>query len=162
MHDLLGDVPDRLHADLEAFLAWLERLRRPDEAVTHAADVDLMEVWQLAPRIEIADVLRYADGSFRYRWRFAGSAVRDAWGMETTRLFLEDTDTPASVKEIAEGYRQVVETGRPHYARRTVTSAREDRTFIAYQRVAAPLADAEGQVTQLILCTVFEPLRRGA
>lgn len=161
MHDLLGDPPSPLHRDLVAFLDWLAGLRRDGEATTRAEDVNLMEVWRLAPRIEIADVLRYADGSFRYRWRYAGSAVREAWGGETTGRFLEETDTPASVREISQAYGEIIETGQPHYARRTVTSAQEDRSFLTYQRVAAPLAGADGdEITQIILCTVFEPLRR--
>lgn len=156
MHDLLGLPPEKLPPDLVEFLDWLDRLKRPGEKMVRTDAVDLMAKWRLAPRMEIADVVRYADGHLRYRWRFVGSAIAAAWGAEDTGRYLDETETPAAVEELSEQFGQVVDIGLPHYARRRVSGARQDRSFITFQRIAAPLADHTGAVARIIICTVFD------
>ena len=156
MHDLLGHPPDKLPPDLVEFLDWLERLKRPGETAARIDAIDLMVKWRLAPRMEIADVIRYADGHLRYRWRFVGSAICAAWGTEDTGRYMDETETPAAVEELSDHFGQVVETGRPHYARRRVSGAHHDRSFIGFQRIAAPLSDHTEAITRIIICTVFD------
>lgn len=162
MRDLLGNPPDKLPPELVEFLDWLDRLKRPDETAARIDAIDLMAKWRLAPRMEIADVVRYADGHLRYRWRFVGSAIAAAWGAEDTGRYMDETETPAAVEELSDHFGQVVETGRPHYAQRRVSGARQDRSFIGFHRIAAPLCDHTGAVTRIIICTAFDaPWRLG-
>lgn len=151
-----GRVPDRLAPDLQAFLDWWTAMRPAADRVPRYADVDLMDLWRLASRVVIADLMTAPGEPPRYRWRYAGTEICRIWGMELTGRELRDTHDAETVPETERCYADMAATGAPHYWRRNVGIAGEDKSFLSYQRLAVPFADVEGRITHFASCFVFD------
>ena len=86
-----------------------------DGGMLRLTDIDLMDWYKLAPHMVIIDCLDSETVSGRYRWRFAGTALRDFFGYEVTGKFLDQILSGRTLTKCEHAYRHIKMTGTPHF-----------------------------------------------
>ncbi len=143
-----------LHADLARVIENRRALFAEEGRVPLIREIDLMDFYDIASRMIIADrVGEIPDET--YYWRFAGSTFRDIWGMELTGKFLHETHDSETTAAAIEVYRNMAENSLPHYWVRPAGVIHEDRSYIHYERVFLPLADDAGELAHFLGVYVF-------
>lgn len=153
----LADID--LHADLARVLDdWHERYLKAGK-VPAFHDIDLMDFYDVADRMIVAD--RHGGiPDETYYWRFAGSTLRDIWGMELTGKYLHETHDAETTAASVDIYREMTVDQQPHYWARPAGVIHEDRSYIYYERVVMPLANCAGELAHFMGVYVF--FRRSA
>jgi hypothetical protein len=120
-----------------------------------STDFSLMDVYKIAPRLILLDVVHADDGQIRHLYRFVGTKIVDyrrrrhvpepdhtgKYADEATRYF-----TPAPVSEF---YIQCTELARPLLA---FGVFKTETKVDLHERLALPLSDNTGAVHRLIVC----------
>lgn len=123
------------------------------------AAFDPMAVYDIAPFLALVDVVAQKNSDHRYKWRFAGTGICRATGVEITGQWVDDFVTdPKSYAEVANSYNHVVANIEMDFWQRRIAIASEPQLqcFNAvsthdYQRLSLPLLDGDGaQVGQLV------------
>lgn len=140
--------PEALHPDLQFFLDYWRGLHGPDGSLPKRSDVVPFDLKPLLPGLIIFDVCRQPDGGYRYRYRLVGSDHDRANKRSLTGLFLDEVHTPVELSQVQPVYREILESGAPHYWTRA--NALPGREITSYQRVLAPFADRSGAAAFLI------------
>jgi hypothetical protein len=104
----------------------------------------------LLPFLILLDVLE-AGADFRYR--VVGTGVAEAIGRDFTGETVTEYRHRHEPPGVADGYRNVVARVRPDLYTGTLESVGKE--FIAYERLAMPLAGAEGTVAYILACFEF-------
>lgn len=143
-----------MHADLKRVIESWRALYIERGGVPHLRDLDLMKFYDIADRMIVADrVGRIPDET--YRWRFAGSTMRDIWDMELTGKTLHETHDAATTRAAVEVYRNMASNGLPHFWTRPAGVIHEDRSYIHYARAVMPLANDAGELAHFLGIYVF-------
>lgn len=143
-----------LHTDLARVIEHWRVLWAEGGRVPQIRDIDLMDFYDIADRMIIADrVGEIPDET--YRWRFAGSTFRQIWDMELTGKYLHETHDAETTSAAIEVYRNMAANSLPHYWIRPAGVIHEDRSYIHYERVIMPLANADGDLAHFLGIYVF-------
>ena len=71
------DAVAGLHDDYRTLIDFWRAKKPADEPAPRFRDIDLMDLYTIAARLVIVDVETGAGSDRVYRWRYAGSALRD-------------------------------------------------------------------------------------
>jgi len=113
-------------------------------------DIDLMEIYKIADRLVLIDLEGDVAGKHRFKWRLAGTALRQIVGLELTGQYLDDVAEEKTANEAGRIYCQVLTNGAPHAWRHKVMIQAMNRNYVQYDRLLLPLADEEGHLRHLI------------
>ena len=135
---------------LNAFHTYWQGLATADVLPAYR-DFDVVRApRELLPHLILLDVL---DGGRDFRYRVVGTAVVEAIGRDFTGETVNEYRHRHEPPAVAEGYRRVRDTGAPDLYRGTLESVGKE--FIAYERLALPLAGDDGQVGFILACFEF-------
>ncbi len=135
---------------------WLSK--REDGKIPGRSDVDPLDIPDILPHICLLDVER-TDDSLRFRFRLFGTQHQEFNQRDFTGQLIDEVFPPEAAAKVNAAYRQVVESGEPHYWRENL--AFEGREHIAYERLICPLASDGETVNMLIGAFVFGTKGRG-
>jgi len=143
--NLVGDI----NIDVQKFprvarlYAYWENLARPQSW----ADVDLMDMHEIAPILFVADVLD--DGaSLSFRYRFIGTKIVEIFNLDATGKTVEEAFEGERRELIIEAYSNVVNSKSPHLGIRS--QANRDRGHVRMAVLTLPLFDPSGDVNMLL------------
>lgn len=117
------------------------------------SDIDATEVPALLPYIFVIDVL---DDPRDFRFRIAGTHIRDALGEEITGKHIGEVFPPEFGAEVHQIWSQVVSDKRP--VRGTGDLWIPGREFVKWEGLAMPLSSGGGSVNMLLGGVVFHQI----
>lgn len=140
--------PDALPAPLALFLQYWQGLSEAAGGVPsrHAVDPLLIPP-SLLPDIGLVEA-QPSDGRLNLRFRLLGTGHRRATGRDYSGRSFDELYTPEQVVAFEREYSAILNSGRPAFARRS--SLKQNREFIQFQRILAPLLDDSGVARHVI------------
>jgi len=129
---------------------WLSKA--PPGQLPGRQHIDPADLRALLPNILIYDVIDEGGGSYRFRYRLWGTFVTMLVGGNHTGKFIEDVAEPERQAEINQVLTEIVTQRQPHFWEQPVPV--RDRDFIAYQRLALPLA-SDGKTIDMLICLLL-------
>lgn len=128
---------------------WLSR--HVDGIMPQWSDIDLMEIYELAPHIAVKDVI---DGGREFRNRYWGTGMASAYGFDATgKTFSDYLDHDPAVEGQA-FHRSIVETAQPKKSSSTLAFWRS-KTYVSFEGIVCPLRGKSGEVEKIISCYDF-------
>ncbi len=109
-------------------------------------DVELMDVYKIAPSIVVRDVL---DGGREFRIRFWGTEMAVALEFDATGMLLSDIDPPEMIDIVRSRYDEIVATGRSWAVSGTLTYV-PNKDYKTFELVHLPLWGDAGAVSHII------------
>lgn len=153
-----GTINDRtwpavLQPALADFIAYWRALPSAAGGVPPKAAVDPLQIpHHLLPHIGLVEAQPAGDlatgARLNLRFRLLGTGHRRATGRDYSGRRFDDLYTPEQVLAFEQEYRAILLGGQPSFARRS--SLKQNREFIIFQRVLAPLLDECGQPRHVI------------
>ncbi len=147
-----GTIDDRtwpavLPPALADFIAYWRALPPAAGGVPSKAAVDPMRIPpHLLPHIGLVEAQPDGDlasgAKLNLRFRLLGTGHRRATGRDYSGRRFDDLYTPEQVLAFEQEYRAILLGSQPSFARRS--SLKQNREFIIFQRVLAPLLDECG------------------
>ncbi len=110
-------------------------------------DVNLMDVYEIAPLIFVADVIRSGSAP-KFVYRFVGTKIVELFQYDATGMSVEDAFEDERRALILEAYSFVVNSNSPQLGIRA--QATRGRDFVQGAVLTLPLFDAEGDVNMLL------------
>lgn len=131
---------------------WHTLFERADATGPHWSDVDLLDVYDIAPMMIVKDVI---DGGQEYKNRFWGTGVTRAFGLDATALLLRDYYDALHVEQLLRLYDLVFRDRRTLriYGEGTFFKT---RNFMRFEAAHAPLFDAEGHPSHVLVAYDFK------
>jgi hypothetical protein len=157
LDDILTEFPFDSFRVLAAF--WRESAGDAGELPV-IDDLDLVKAWKIASRLVVLDLHGPLEGAHRYRWRYAGTMLRDLAGFEMTGCFDDEVFPSDRLKDMRTVYDEMLRTGAPHAWHYHALTKDRDREFLWYWRLMLPVADADGRPRHLV--GVYQPDDRNA
>lgn len=141
--------PAALPAPLALFLQYWQALSdAAGGGVPPRQAVDpLLIPRSLLPNIGLVEA-RPAGGRLHLRFRLLGTGHRLATGRDYSGRSFAELYAPEQVLDFEREYGAILQGGRPGYARRS--SLKQNREFIRFQRILAPLLDEAGLARHVI------------
>ena len=140
-YDLPEDLPPVLQELLDYWLAVSDRTG----VLPTLSDINLMELYRIAPRLFIGDRVRAENGNIRYRWRFWGTTLSIFVGADLTGKFLNQTHDEKATAAAIKYYEWALENGKPHHYCQGISVVGSENTYWEYERLIVPVADKTGQ-----------------
>lgn len=141
--------PAVLPDPLAQFLRYWEGLRDAAGGVPYRRAVDpLLIPRRLLPNIGLVEAQPGADGRLHLCFRLLGTGHRTATGRDYSGRSFDELYTPEQVMDFEREYGGILRSGTPGFALRT--SLKQNREFIAFQRILAPLLDDAGAPRHVI------------
>lgn len=109
-------------------------------------DVELMDVYKIAPSIVVRDVL---DGGWDFRIRFWGTEMAVALEFDATGMLLSEIDPPEMIDVVRCRYDEMMATGRS-WAVSGVLTYVPNKDYKTFELVHLPLWDNAGTVSHII------------
>lgn len=127
-----------------------------DRAFPGWTDIQLIDIYSLAPHIVVRDVV---DGGREFRCRFSGTTTTAVLGIEATGKLISDTYSPRATALILARYRRAMEAAAPVRFVGYVQAV-EKNLPTPYEAAYLPLAGPDGSVGHIIVAYDFdyEPL----
>ncbi|MEP0337713.1 MAG: PAS domain-containing protein [Alphaproteobacteria bacterium] len=150
--NLIGDVTaaEDLRSPITRTLFDYWQTKRGDRPCPAWSDIQLMDVYKIAPHVVVRDVL---DGGQEFRCRFSGTGLSAVLGVDGTGQLVRET-----YKRGAEGvlarYRSVLNAGQPTRAVGFIQAV-EKNLPTAFESVYLPLAGADGTIGHIIVAYDF-------
>ena len=129
---------------------WAERCR--DGQLPSRADLDPTEIPSVLGSMLLLDVERSPSGDLRFRIRLFGSAHVEFNQADFTGQYIDEILSPGDVDAVLDVYREMVETGEPHFWQSHVRMAGREHRY--YERLMLPLA-SDGKTVDMLV-GVFE------
>jgi len=120
------------------------------------AGLDLMEIYPIVPMLVLVDLEGEMTGEHRFKWRLAGTLLRNLVGVEMTGRYLDEIATPEMTVLSDETYCGILRTREPHVWRQEVAIQTTDRSYVEYDRLLLPLLGASGEAEHLIGVYAFD------
>lgn len=140
--------PAILPAPLALFLQYWQSLSDAAGGVPPRSVVDPLLIPRgLLPNIGLVEA-RPSGGWLNLRFRLLGTGHRSATGRDYSGRTFSELYTPEQVSAFEREYGAILDSGRPGYARRS--SLKQNREFILFQRILAPLLDETGMPRHVI------------
>lgn len=146
MNPLPFSVPSAIDPDLERLIAQWKSLRRKNNAIPFADDLDLAKLEELEPRLVVLEIFERPQ---RARFAVVGRDIAERYDGELESRFVDETLPNDPLQYLASQWSATVEAGEPtHFAclKDGPISAR-DRT--GYGRVLLPFW-GEGHVSLVL------------
>jgi hypothetical protein len=138
----------------QAFEYWAGKAA--GDRLPSRADIRPEEIPALLPYVYLVDVMY---GPLSFRFRLAGTAIRDWAGREFTGVRINEQEYGPQWKHIFDQYQEVVLTRAPTYAEYHAPWA--EREFLYYERVVAPLS-SDGKIVDTLFGALHTvPRKRG-
>ena len=156
--------PENPHPDIERVrVYWEERRPSPDQ-LPRRSDIHLMDLYDIAPHLLLADVIRDDDKGVRYFWRFGGTSLRIFFGFELTGTFIDEVYTDEAAETIQSAYSWILDTSQPHYWVRRGGLVQPDQKHLVYERYICPVTGGGSQIDHLFGIIVYpeRPVAVGA
>jgi len=102
-------------------------------------EMDLMELYAIAPRFFLADQIITDDGKIDYRWRYWGSTLCRFVSGDFTNKLLSDTHDARAAEHAREIYSWSMQHGKPQYSDEGMRLNKTYKVFWKYERVIVPL-----------------------
>ncbi len=136
-----------LHPSLQALWQFWDRLRGA-RAMPRADEIDAFVLRPWLGHIVLLDVV---DDGCEFRYRVYGSLVAEQFGFDLTGRLVGDCEPMIGPQPLAE-YRRVASVGRPEAVARMSPAKRD---FLKMDKLALPLARADGGPVTRILCALY-------
>jgi hypothetical protein len=133
------NLPDRLPPDLVMLLKYWQKLSSQIGQTPKLSDIDLMNLYQIAPRVFIADRIVENHDGVRYRWRYWGTACSLFVGSDLTGNYLDQTHDEKATQAALECYEWSINTGNPQHFRERVRVLSSHNVAWQYERLIVPL-----------------------
>jgi hypothetical protein len=127
----------------QLFDYWLERAA--GAAMAARRDIRPGDIPHLLPNISLIEIHR---SPYRWRFRLAGTRIRDIYDREVTGLYLDDIDWGGQADYWRAAHTRVSETGRP--AQGVVRSPRASKDHLVHFWLRLPLV-TDGTEAAMIL-----------
>jgi hypothetical protein len=138
---------------LKAFLKYWTGLRPKGGGVPLRGSFDVVTApRRLVPYLALIDVVD-GDGGPSFRYRVVGTGVVGAVGRDFTGETVAQYLTRHESAAVREGYLRILANPGPEHFRGTLRPVENDT--VSYERLAAPLADDDGRVAQILACFDF-------
>ena len=121
-----------------------------------AKDINLMDLYEIAPNLLLADVERAPDALPRYRWRFWGTALTNFFSVELSGRYIDEAYTPAAARQIIAAYDWILQKRAPHFWTRRGGLAQDNQEHLVYRRLICPLTAADGEISRLFGIITFD------
>ncbi len=136
--------PNDLTDDMKAvYLYWLER-HEGQGNLPKLSDIHLMDWHKLASRMSIIDAIPDEQMGLRFYWRYAGTALRDFFGIEMSGKMMDEAFDSSAYKAISPTYFEVYKTEKPHLWSRSAGIMNIRDSSRTYERVLYPLRNSKG------------------
>ena len=145
----LDDVA-ALHNDYRILIDFWRARKPADMLAPYLRGFELMDIYPIASRLVIVDAETADDGALRYRWRYAGSELRNFIGVELTHRYLHDTADEDTARVTAGIYADLARNGGHHYWERKLGLIDGARSYLSYTRLILPLLAGDGTVRHFI------------
>lgn len=130
---------------------WHDRLR--DGNIPARDDIDLLDLSEVLPQVNLIDVHHQPDGPLRYRHRMEGSLLVERFKRDSTgKWFDENYDASHLARQLG-AYDDAVRSKRPNLARIRIVTG--DVVEIDYTRLIMPLAPPGEAVNMLFVVFSF-------
>lgn len=141
-------LPEDSHPEFQRFYQyWLER--KNGQALPKWSDVELMDLWDLAPLMMVFDKVVFPEGGHSYKFRFIGTEHIDMEGSNPTGKLIDEVFIPETNHQVITVYDETLASGRPNIWRRYVAYENEVAMGRSYDRLLLPLADDSGEPAHL-------------
>lgn len=127
------------------------RARKEGRPYPAWTDLNLMDVYRVAPHIVVRDVV---DGGREFRCRFSGTGIEAVLGTQGTGKLLCETYSPPAVEIIKARYRPALE-GRGPVRAVGFVQAVEKHLPVGFEAIYLPLAGAGGDIGHVIAAYDF-------
>jgi len=134
--DIPTDLPEKLQVLIDYWQDQVDRLGR----LPMLDEINLMDIYKIAPRIFMADRIVLDDGAVDYVWRYWGGTLCQFAGADLTGKRLSQTHDDAAVNIALESYGWALKTGKPHYFAQALRVKGARHADWDYQRVIVPLS----------------------
>lgn len=131
---------------------------RGARATPARSDIDATEMPGLLPYIFVVDVTDSPGNPRDFRFRVAGTHIREALGEEITGKHLPEVFPPEFGAEVHQIWSQVVDTERP--VRGTGNLWIPGREYVKWEGLAMPLSSGGAAVNMLLGGVVFHQIAR--
>jgi hypothetical protein len=151
--DHIKEFSEPTHKSLnEIYAHWLTK--RGSRIAPPRSVMQLKEMAPFLPDLALIDVVGDPP---RFRVRFDGTKVAEAYGEDVTGQFLDEIDLGAARAGIIDLCIRVVTECRPQVARVRYTKQRDGRLH-EYERIVLPLSD-DGKAVNMLMCVfAFEKI----
>ena len=143
-------LPKNLSKELRIVIEYWLGLCKDLGRIPKLSEIELMDIWPVAPFLFIADLNSNDDGSPDYRWRYWGTALRDYTGIEGTGKFLHQTHDPEAVDDALQSYNKVLETSEPDHWIKHMRIVGIDGSHRVYERIIVPLLNDEEKPAHIL------------
>ncbi|MBO6520945.1 MAG: PAS domain-containing protein [Rhodospirillales bacterium] len=144
------DAVSNLNPDYRLLIEYWRERRREAALAPYFRDFELMDLYSVAARIVIVDAETSANGAPIYRWRYAGSELREFIGVELTGRYLHDTADELTARDTENIYAELARNGGHHFWERKLGLMGGERSFLRYSRLVLPLLGADDTVRHYI------------
>ena len=133
------------------FHAYWDSLKKPAGGMPALSDINLMDIYKLAPWIVILDVISGENPSTQFRWRYVGTQLRETlFAVELTGQFVHNLSNLNWAELIQDCYEKMVSNPSPHMWRCQGKTFTDEPEPIHYSRLLFPLGGQSGAVEHLI------------
>ena len=129
---------------------WLKK--RSNRAFPSWRDIDMLDLWRIAPCMIVKDVLENGEDFLNRYWgtQIVQRAGFDASGRTHLEIYKDQPQGPQM-----DTYRAVVETGRPNTVYRSSTFI-AGREFVVYHALNLPLGVSDARVDNIMIVIDYE------
>lgn len=134
---------------------WLAK--RGHRAYPSWQDIDLLDLWRVAPTLIVKDVI---DGGTDFRNRYWGTLITESAGFDATGKTHMDIYKNQPLGPQLENYQLVVKERRANIVYRN-SSFIENRDFIVYTSLNLPLGKSDDVVEHIISVVDYDEIAHG-
>lgn len=154
INGLTQDEQDTLDQTCAEVFDYWRQCANKVGGIPRLIDIDLMDLWPHASRMCILDVDRVSvPGEVRFRWRFAGTLMRELVGFELTGRYLDEIFEDA--EEVISVHKRIASSGNLHYWRRSIQNTIANWAPTPYERLSMPLRDRDGDVGHILSIVIW-------
>ncbi len=152
----INDLPEKLPPILQELVDYWRIVSDKVGRLPSLNDINLIDIYKIAPRIFIADRVEDSEDRIRYRWRYWGTTLCDFVGADLTGKFLDVTHDDKATSAAMKYYEWALENGKPHYFCQAIRVKESPNTYWDYERLIVPLEDKTGQPGHILGVYVSE------
>lgn len=145
------DPIDLCDSSIAEFHSYWQSRHNALGGIPSLQNLDLMDIYRLAPSVVILDVIKDESPSLQFKWRFVGTKLREVFfAVELTGNFVHSHGDNKWAEKVQACYESIVATCNPHMWRcreRIFSNAREP---VPYTRLLLPVTGNADTVEHII------------
>ena len=139
-----SNFPEVLPVPLQELVDYWAGKRSSLGRLPALGDINLMDLYKLAPHLFICDRVIDETGNPRYLWRYWGTALASFTKFDATGKYLEESHEEDAIERASRMYGWVLDNAEPNYQKLRISVVGSlDRSW-DYERVVVPLANKDG------------------